>query len=135
MKSAEIVLIEDNPGDVYLVQLDLKENEIIHRLTHFESGNAAVENLCAGKQESATPDLILMDLNTPGTDGFAVLIKLKQTPHLAAVPIAILTSSRERGDRRRAENQGVRYIEKPSQLDEFLFTIGKSVKELLSSEV
>jgi CheY-like chemotaxis protein len=131
MKSVEIVLIEDNPGDVLLIELALQENGIPYSLTHFECGSDALARLCEPTPETA-PDLILMDLNTPRTDGFATLIKLKQSARLAGVPIAILTSSQAQGDKHRAAIQGARYIEKPSQLAEFLSTVGQSVKEMLS---
>jgi len=132
MKSLEIVLIEDNPGDVHLVELSLKEHEIPYHLTHFECGSDAVLNLCDRASETEIPDVILMDLNTPRTDGFAALVRLRQSARLAAVPIAILTSSRAQVDKHRAAIQGARYIEKPSQLSEFLATIGQAVKEMVS---
>jgi CheY-like chemotaxis protein len=75
--------------------------------------------------------LILLDLNTPRSDGFQVLIKLKQTPRLADVPIAILTSSQATSDKHRAALQNVRYIQKPSHLQDFLATVGQAVKDML----
>jgi len=131
MKLPEIVLIEDNPGDVFLVELALKQNQIAHTLTHFESARDAVEVLCGTSPGSAPPDLILMDLNTPRMDGFDALIQLKQSARLAGVPIAILTSSQARRDKLRAEGLGAKYLEKPSPLDDFLATVGNAVKELL----
>ena len=73
-----------------------------------------------------------LDLNTPKSDGFVVLEKLRRAPHLAEVPIAIITSSQAMSDKRRVSLIGrTRYIEKPSQLAEFLTTVGQAVKDLL----
>lgn len=136
MKSAQIVLIEDNPADVLLVEMALKENGIEHTLTRFESGEEATRVLCAEtKDEVFVPDAILMDLNTPRTDGFEVLRRFKALPRLSGVPIAILTSSRDRKDKHRADIQGASYIEKPSGLNEFLTSVGQAVKEMLGAPI
>ena len=138
MSTARIVLIEDNPGDVLLVELALKANHVPYELTRFENGDDAREALC--KPEAAPgdvfiPDAILLDLNTPKSDGFEVLGALRTDPHLADVPIAIITSSQARSDKHRTFLMGaVRYIEKPSGLDEFLSTVGIAVKEMLHAE-
>ena len=135
MNPAKIILIEDNSADVYLVTLALKESGIPHEITRFSNGEEAVRSLCAPAGPTTNrlyPDAILLDLNTPKSDGFVVLEKLRQAPHLADVPIAIITSSQARSDRQRAELIGhIRYIEKPSQLDEFLTTVGAAVKDML----
>ena len=132
MKPAQIVLIEDNPADVLLVELALKENGIICHLTRFANGEEAVRILCGPEApDSLVPDAILLDLNTPRSDGFQVLIKLKQSPRLMEVPIAIITSSRATSDRHRSDVQGARYIEKPSQLNDFIATVGQAVREML----
>lgn len=132
MRSFRIVLIEDNPADVFLVKKALAEGSVNHSLTQFTSGSEAVRVLCSpDKPDAPIPDAILLDLNTPRTDGFEALRALKETPRLAGVPIAILTSSRARSDKHRASILGTRYIEKPSQLEEFLTTIGQAVKDML----
>jgi CheY-like chemotaxis protein len=132
LKQAHIVLIEDNPGDVLLVELALEEAGITHKLTRFETAAEAAERLCEPKGEEAiNPDIILMDLNTPQSDGFAVLARLTTSANLSAVPIALLTSSKARADKDRARLQGARYIEKPSQLQDFLSQVGRAVSEML----
>jgi len=127
--SSQIVLIEDNPADVFLIQKALKENGIDYSLAQFRVGADAVRELCSA--DNPVPDMILLDLNTPRTDGFEALRTLKETPRLSGVPIAILTSSRARQDKHRAMLLGARYIEKPSGLDDFLSTVGGAVKEML----
>src|SRR5215472_6026009 len=132
MKSAQIALVEDNPGDVILVSKALKENAIEHSLMRFESGVDAVRALCAeDKAKRFVPDAILLDLNTPRSDGFEVLQRFRGFSQFSHVPIATLTSSRDQKDKYRDAMQGARYIEKPSQLDEFLKSIGQAVKEML----
>ena len=134
MNAAKIVLIEDNPADVLLVEIALTESGIPYLLTRFKSGQEAAEALCGPSQEAGPlPDAILLDLNTPRSDGFEVYTRLKQTPRLANVPIAIVTSSRAASDKHRAAIQGARYIEKPSQIREFLQTIGYAVKDMLDA--
>jgi CheY-like chemotaxis protein len=134
MKPAQIVLIEDNPADILLVKLALKEHGIAHVLTHFDSGEEAVQKLCSEPNApSFVPDAILLDLNTPRTDGFEALHRLREFPRLSDVQIAIFTSSRDRKDKHRAGIQGVRYIEKPTGLNEFLTTMGHEVKAMLGN--
>ena len=136
MNAAKIVLIEDNPADVFLVELALQESGIVYVMTRFQNGEAAIESLCpplGPTEDTLHPDVILLDLNTPKSDGFVVLEKLRQAPHLAGVPIAIVSSSQATSDKRRAGMIGhTRYIEKPSNLEEFLVTVGQAVKEMLS---
>jgi two-component system response regulator len=137
MNDCEIVLIEDNPADVYLVQLALRENDVNCHMTTFRNGQEALQSLCGQETEETQiiPDVILLDLNTPKSDGFEVVARLKETPHLAHVPIAIVTSSQATSDKARTARLGVvRYIHKPSQLEEFITTVGQAVKEMLRQE-
>lgn len=131
MTPARIVLVEDNPGDVLLFEMALKENGIPFELTHFDNGAEALRRLSAPEAAAFVPDAILLDLNTPRSDGFQVLIKLTQSPRLSHVPIAILTSSKANSDKHRASLQSVRFIQKPAHLEEFLATVGGAVREML----
>ena len=132
MRAAQIVLIEDNPSDVLLVRMALQEKGIPFSLRQYECGADAVKELCATQNDCETPDAILLDLNTPRTDGFEALLQLKQSPGLAQVPSAIITSSRARSDRYRATLLGARYIEKPTLLRDFLSSVGSAVNDMLS---
>src|SRR5882724_4330958 len=107
MNPAHIVLIEDNSADVLMIELALKENGIPYELTRYASGEDAVRSLC-DPDAAATPipDAILLDLNTPRSDGFQVLIKFKKSPRFANVPIAIITSSRATSDKHRSQLLG-----------------------------
>lgn len=137
MSACRIVLIEDNPADVLLVEKALEANDVACEMTQFASGLDAVNVLCPADgvhTNPFVPDAILLDLNTPKSDGFNVLVRLKNTPHLADVPIAIITSSQARSDKARSSVLGaVRYIQKPSGLDEFLSTVGQAIKEMLAA--
>jgi CheY-like chemotaxis protein len=128
------VLIEDNPADVYLVELALSESGVTYELTRFPNGEEALKTLCPQEETETSafvPDAILLDLNTPKSDGFQVLIKLKQSPRLAHVPMAVITSSQAASDKHRTSLQGTRYIQKPAQLQEFLTTVGQAVKDMI----
>jgi chemotaxis family two-component system response regulator Rcp1 len=135
MKAARIVLIEDNPADVFLVELALKESGVAYEITKFRSGREALTALCPPEGTADTsafvPDAILLDLNTPMSDGFQVLLKLKLSPRLARVPMAVITSSPATSEKHRTALQGTRYIQKPAHLAEFLTTVGQAIKEML----
>ena len=135
MNSPYIVLIEDNPSDVLLVQKALEANHVACEMTHFNNGVEALEALCprdGAEEKLLLPDAILLDLNTPKSDGFDVLFRLKNSPHLAGVPIAIFTSSQATIDKTRSNLLGAaRYIQKPSGLEEFFNTVGQAIKEML----
>jgi CheY-like chemotaxis protein len=138
MSPSRIVLIEDNPGDVLLVQKALEANRVACEMTQFDSGLEALKVLCLAEGADANPfvpDAILLDLNTPKSDGFNILVRLKNTPHLAEVPVAIFTSSQATIDKTRSSLLGAaRYIQKPSNLDEFLSTVGQAIKEILAQK-
>jgi CheY-like chemotaxis protein len=131
-----LVLIEDNPSDVYLMKLALEESGLVFELTSFENGAEALLALCpesGAGNESLVPDLILLDLNTPGIDGFEVLARIRGNARLADVPVAIITSSDSPADKHRAAMIGATtYIQKPTQLDAFFKGVSSAVKQLLA---
>lgn len=132
-----IVLIEDNPSDVYLMKLALEENGLKFQMTNFQSGADALTTLCPGPADPASPpvpDIILLDLNTPRVDGFEVLAAIRRNARLALVPVAVVTSSASPIDRRRAELLGATaYIQKPTQLAAFIDSVGAAVKSMLAA--
>src|SRR3569832_1603141 len=110
MRVAQVVLIEDNPADVLLVRLALKESGIEHDLIEFKSGADACKSLCQPNgQLPVDPDAILLDLSTPRMDGIEVITNLRT--QFPPVPITIVTSSHARADKLRAELHGVDYLE------------------------
>jgi CheY-like chemotaxis protein len=132
---AQIVVIEDNPADVLLIQKSLADNGVLHDLTHFEDGEEALHALCPQTgTPRVTPDVIVLDLNLPRSEGIDVLRKLRQMPRFADTPVAILTSSESPADQQRSSRIGAdRYILKPAMLDEFIARVGGGIKELLGS--
>jgi len=130
LKTAHITLVEDNPADVFLVRKALQERGIAFELTCFEDGEEALKSL--SRQERNEPDIILLDLNLPMTEGVEVLRRIRTIPELVNVPVAILTSSASPTDIDRAKSLGVtRYISKPMALDDFLREVGRQVEEML----
>ncbi len=102
--SIEILMVEDNEGDVILATEALSGAKIANRLSVVQNGAEALEFLYRrGKYSDAPrPDLILLDLNLPGTDGREVLAKIKADSQLQAIPVVVLTSSRAEQDVARA---------------------------------
>jgi len=133
LKTARIMVVEDNPADVLLVKKALQEKGIKYDLACFEDGDKALKAL--SRQESKAPDLILLDLNLPTTEGIAVLLQIRNMPRLSGVPVLILTSSESSSDMRRTERLGAtRYIKKPLMLEDFLSEVGRGVEEMLLRE-
>jgi two-component system response regulator len=124
------MLVEDNPGDVLLVKKALQEKGIAFELTCFEDGAEALKSL--SRQDGSAPDVILLDLNLPMTEGVEVLRRIRSIPGLVGVPVAILSSSASPSDLHRTKLLGVaRFISKPIALDDFLREVGGAVEEML----
>jgi chemotaxis family two-component system response regulator Rcp1 len=132
-KKAHIVVIEDNAADVILIRKALDENGFAYAITRFEDGEEALQALCPDTgTPDIVPDLILLDLNLPRSEGMDVLRQIRQSPRLSEVPVAILTSSESPGDVRLSAELGAdRYILKPAELDHFYKQVGGGIKELL----
>jgi chemotaxis family two-component system response regulator Rcp1 len=126
-----ILIVEDNRGDVLLVDVALREAGLQFELIHLSDGEKAVEYLRKLGNGHGGPslDLVLLDLNLPKRDGWEVLETLRSVSLKHPVPVIILSSSSAPHDMARAERLGVwKYIRKPSTLDEFL-EIGRTVKQ------
>ena len=125
-------MVEDNRGDVLLVEVALKEAGLRFELIHVPDGEKAIDYLrkLTNGNSASSLDLVLLDLNLPKRDGWDVLEELRSVPMDHAVPVMILSSSSAPHDLARAERLGVsKYIRKPSTLDEFL-AIGQEIKQL-----
>jgi CheY-like chemotaxis protein len=112
----EILCIEDNPGDIRIVEMILDEIRIPHHLSIARDGAQALQRL----RDSAAPrpDLVLLDLNLPRVNGFEFLEKVRRDQNLYVLPIVILSSSTARADLERAAELGVRaYFQKPDDLE------------------
>lgn len=130
-RPVRILLIEDNAGDVYLLEKALKSRQLSYELTNYADGELAIRAL--QKEDCAIPDLIILDLNLPRRGGFDVLQTIRSKPSMVGVPVGILTSSDAVKDRHRiAVTGGERYIHKPPELDDFLEQVGQAIEELLA---
>jgi len=119
----EILLVEDNPGDVRLTQEALNDNKMRNRLHVVVDGVEAMAFLRReGKYADAPrPDLVLLDLNLPKKDGREVLAEIKVDESLKRVPVVILTTSQAEEDILKAYELNANcYITKPVDLDQFL---------------
>ena len=122
-----ILLVEDNPGDLRLMREALAATSVGDTVLHsVNSGNAALDFLRrAGPHTVApTPDLVLLDLNLPGLHGMAVLAELKRDPALLTTPVVVFTSSEASSDVLQAyRTHANAYITKPADFDQFVVTI------------
>ena len=123
MRPIEILLVEDNPGDVRLTQEALGEAKVRNNLAVARDGVEALEYLRRqGPFESAVrPDLILLDLNLPLKDGREVLAEIKADPELRRLPVVVLTTSTAEKDILESYNLHANcYISKPVDLEQFV---------------
>lgn len=119
----EILLVEDNPGDVRLTVEALKEGRILNRLSVVEDGSQALSFLLSEGEFAGAPcpDLILLDLNLPRMDGREFLAIIKEYPQLKRIPIVVLTTSNSERDIEETYDLHANcYIAKPVDLDRFI---------------
>ena len=122
MKPIEILLVEDNPGDVDLAREALAAGKVCNFLHVVGDGEAALAFLRRqGKFAGAPrPDLVLLDLNLPKLNGRDVLAAIKEDPDLRRIPVVILTTSKAEEDILRSYNLHANcYITKPMDLNQF----------------
>jgi len=127
----EILLVEDNPGDVRLTREALKEAKVGNNLHVVEDGVAAMQFLRreGEYQDVPRPDLILLDLNLPKKDGREVLEEIKADNSLKLIPVVVLTTSHAEEDIVRSYNLHANcYVTKPVDLDQFM-RIVKSIED------
>jgi chemotaxis family two-component system response regulator Rcp1 len=115
-----ILLVEDSPTDVKIIERALREGNIEHRLTVIPDGRQALDYLLqlheTDEPEELEPDLILLDLNLPGIDGSQVLSTIKSDGFLRTIPVVVLTTSHREEDVLQTYQAGANtYIQKPSE--------------------
>jgi two-component system, chemotaxis family, response regulator Rcp1 len=119
----EILLVEDNPGDVELTRQALDRARVANRLSVVDDGADAVDFLFRRGQyaDAPRPDIILLDLNLPKKDGRQVLSEIKADSDLAQIPVVVLTTSQAEEDIDRAYQLHANcYITKPVDFNQFL---------------
>lgn len=137
IRPIEILLVEDNPGDVRLTQEALRDSRILNNLHCAGDGVEALAflNREGAFQGAPRPDLILLDLNLPRKDGRELLAEIKQNPDLKRIPVVVLTTSEAEQDILKTYDLHANcYITKPVDLDKFV-TIVKGLEEFWLSIV
>jgi CheY-like chemotaxis protein len=122
-RPVEILLVEDNPGDVRLTQEALKDGKVWNTLHHVPDGVEALAFLTNSGDYAQVPlpDLILLDLNLPRKDGREVLATIKADARLASIPVVVLTTSRAEKDVLKSYGLHANcYIVKPFDLEQFV---------------
>jgi two-component system, chemotaxis family, response regulator Rcp1 len=125
-RAIEILLVEDNPGDVRLIQEALKGGKLSNSPHVVSDGQSAIDFLHnRGKYADAPrPDLILLDLNLPRKNGREVLATIKADDNLKRIPVVILTTSKEEEDILRAYNLAANCcVTKPVEFEQFMKVI------------
>jgi CheY-like chemotaxis protein len=127
----EILLVEDNPGDVRLTIEALRESKVRNNLQVAIDGVQALDYLRKQAQFTAAtrPDLVLLDLNLPRKDGREVLAEIKADPDLKTIPVVVLTTSQAEQDVLQSYRlQANCYITKPVDLEQFI-TVVRSIQD------
>jgi CheY-like chemotaxis protein len=122
-RAVEVLLIEDNPGDVRLLQEAFRELQANIHLQVAKDGAEGIDVIekQARNGHSPLPDLILLDLNLPKVSGHDVLARIKNNPQTRRIPVIVLTSSRADVDVRKAyDSHANAYLRKPSSLDDLI---------------
>jgi two-component system, chemotaxis family, response regulator Rcp1 len=126
IEPVEILLVEDNPGDVRLTEEALREGKMRNNLTVARDGVEALQVLRreGPHASAAVPDLILLDLNLPRKDGREVLAEIKSDAQLRRIPVVVLTTSQAEEDILRSYDLHANcYIHKPVDFQSFISVI------------
>jgi len=130
-KPAHILLVEDNRMDIELTLDAFRERRLNNAIHVAPGGQEALDYLLgngefADRDKFPLPDLILLDLKMPVIDGHEVLRQIKQFPKLKRIPVVVLSSSKEEGDREMTYDNGANsYLVKPVAFDGFLEVVHK----------
>ena len=133
MSRVQVLLAEDNPGDVFLISEALRAHDLEFDLHVLSDGAQALQYLDRmGALDATYPDIFLLDLNIPKGDGHEILQSFRSHPKGRTTPVVVVTSSGDPRDLARAEQLGATsYFRKPSDLDEFL-KLGALVASLIA---
>ncbi len=123
VKAIDVLLVEDDPGDVLMTREAFKDNKLANRLSVVPDGVDAMAFLRKEDQYagSPTPDLVLLDLNLPRMDGREVLAAMKSDPELRRIPVVVLTTSEAEEDVLRSYSLHANaYVTKPVDFQRFI---------------
>ena len=122
-KEIDVLLVEDDPGDVLMTREAFEENKVANRLAVVSDGESAMTYLRKeGRYADApTPDLVLLDLNLPRMDGREVLAAMKSDDNLRSIPVVVLTTSEAEEDVLRSYALHANaYVTKPVDFQRFI---------------
>ena len=126
MKSINILLVEDNEGDILLTTEALEESKIINKINVMRDGKAAVNFFETLNSKDDYPDLVLLDVNLPKMSGHEVLNYIKNNEKYKRIPVIMLTTSSSEKDIMQSYNSHVNcYITKPIDVADFVTAIAK----------
>ena len=121
-----ILLVEDNEGDIVIAEYAMRQAKLVNHMMIARDGDEALDVLFKrnGFEDAATPDLILLDLNLPKTDGFEVLETIKSNKILLRIPVVVLTSSSADIDRIKSYDLHANcFVSKPVRSSDFVHVI------------
>ncbi|MEV0157618.1 response regulator [Micromonospora sp. NPDC050686] len=133
----EVLLVEDDPGDVLMTQEAFEEHKLRNRLTVVSDGTEALAYLRreAPYADAVVPDLILLDLNLPRRDGREVLEEIKKDEKLCRIPVVVLTTSQADEDILRSyQLHANAYVTKPVDFERFISVV-RQIDEFFVSVV
>jgi len=131
VRPLHLLLVEDNDADTHLTITALRDALVPTRIHLAKDGEDAIAFLrhLGDHTEAPSPDLVLLDLNLSGINGFEVLAEMKSDPDLKRIPVIVISGSDRTEDRLRAyELQAAGYLAKPAELDKY-FTAIRSLKD------
>lgn len=122
-KVIDVLLVEDDPGDVLMTREAFEDNKVVNRLQVVSDGVSALTFLRKEGEfaDAPTPDLVLLDLNLPRMDGREVLEAMKSDEQLRSIPVVVLTTSEAEEDVVRSYSLHANaYVTKPVDFDRFI---------------
>ena len=126
VRSVDVLLIEDNRGDIRMTQEGLRRSIAGCKLTSIEDPDHALAQLRGDKMPTLKPRVIFLDLNLPKMSGLEIIATIRKTPGLEYVPIVILSAAENPEEVRRAYIRGANcFIRKPANLDEFMHRVSR----------
>lgn len=140
-KMTQILLVDDNKMDIALTLDAFREARLLNQIHVAHNGQEALEYLNGigqfeDRDKYPLPNIILLDLKMPGIDGIEVLKRVKTTPTIKRIPIIILTSSKQEGDRALSYDLGANsYLVKPISFNGFIDVVTKITEYWISLNV
>ncbi|HTE00730.1 MAG TPA: response regulator [Mucilaginibacter sp.] len=126
MKGINILLIEDNEGDILLTTEAFEESKIVNRITAIRDGEKAINFFETLTSKEDIPHLVLLDVNLPKVNGHEVLMYIKNSERFKSIPVIMLTTSSSEQDVLKSYKNHVNcYVTKPIDLSDFMKAITK----------